>query len=119
YARLFREWQEFTYDLTDLGQYARDYLELMAHWKAVLPADTIHDVAYENVVADLEGEARRLLAFCGLTWDAKVLEFYRTQRPVATASALQVRQPIYTTALKRAQPYAAHLGPLRQALGSA
>ncbi len=116
YSKLFREWQNFSYDLTDLGRYARDYRALMAHWKAVLPADAILDVTYEDVVADLESAARRLLAYCGLSWNDDVLEFYRTQRSIATASALQVRQPIYTTALKRAKPYDAYLGPLRDAL---
>ena len=116
YSRLFREWQEFSYDLTDLGRYARDYQTLMDHWKAVLPDGAILDVAYEKVVADLEGEARRLLAYCGLPWDAGVLDFHTTRRPIATASALQVRQPIYTGALKRAQPYDAFLGPLREAM---
>ena len=116
YSKLFREWQNFTYDLADLGRYAKDYLGLMAHWKAVLPGGAILDVAYEDVVADLEGQARRLLAYCGLSWNDEVLEFYRTRRPIATASALQVRQPIYATALKRAQPYEAYLGPLRDAL---
>ncbi len=116
YFKLFREWQNFTYDLTDLGRYARDYLGLMAHWKAVLPEGRILDVAYEDLVADLEGQARRLLAYCGLPWNDDVLEFYRTQRPIATASAPQVRQPIYASALKRAAPYDAYLGPLREAL---
>lgn len=116
YSKLFREWQNFAYDLTDLGRYARDYLGLMAHWKTVLPEGRILDVAYEDVIADLEGQARRLLAYCGLSWNDDVLEFYRTQRPIATASALQVRQPIYASALKRAKPYEAYLAPLRDAL---
>lgn len=116
YSKLFREAQNFTYDLGDLGRYYRDYRELMAHWKSVLPEGAILDLAYEDVVRDLEGSARRLLAYCGLAWNDDVLEFYRTRRPIAAAAALQVRQPMYSTAIGRAKPYEAYLGPLREAL---
>ena len=74
---------------------------------------------YEDVVADLEGEARRIIAHCGLDWDARCLDFHRTARPVRTASAAQVRQPIYGSAIGRGRPYAPFLRPLVDALAGA
>jgi DNA-binding IclR family transcriptional regulator len=70
------------------------------------------EVRYEAVVADLEGETRRILAHCGLEWDARCLDFHRTQRPVRTASATQVRQPLYNSAVGRWRAYEPFLGPL-------
>jgi hypothetical protein len=84
----------------------------MAHWHQVLPPGRILDVRYEDVVADLEGQARRIIAHCGLDWDPRVLSFHETERPVRTASATQVRQPIYTSAVGRARVYEQFLGPL-------
>jgi hypothetical protein len=88
----------------------------MAHWHRVLPAGRILDVRYEDVVADLEGQARRMLAHCGLAWDEACLVFHRTERPVLTASAAQVRQPIYGGAVGRKRAYEPHLAPLLDAL---
>ena len=88
----------------------------MAHWRAVLPAGRILDVRYEDVVADLEGQARRITAHCGLPWDDRCLSFYKTDRPVRTASATQVRQPIYKSAVGRWRVYERHLAPLLDAL---
>jgi hypothetical protein len=73
-------------------------------------------VRYEDVVADLEGQARRLVAHCGLAWDERCLSFHTTDRPVRTASATQVRQPIYRSAIGRWRAYEAELGPLLAAL---
>jgi hypothetical protein len=81
-----------------------------------LPADRILDVSYEDVVADLEGQARRIIAHCGLDWDPHCLAFYETERPVRTASAMQVRQPIYNSAIGRWRLYEGFLGPLRAEL---
>ena len=88
----------------------------MDHWHRVLPAGTILDVRYEDMVADLEGQTRKLLAHCGLAWDERCLAFYETQRPVHTASATQVRQPIYTSSLARWRAYEEFLAPLRAEL---
>ena len=74
---------------------------------------------YEDVVADLEGQARRIIAYCGLPWDERCLSFHETDRPVRTASATQVRQPIYKSAIGRWRVYKAQLGPLLHALGIA
>ena len=96
----------FTYDMSELGRYCRDYLALMAHWRSVLPETHFLEVDYEAVVDDLEREARRMLDFLGLPWDPACLEFHRTRRSVRTASVNQVRRPIYRSvgrALARAR----------------
>ena len=84
----------------------------MAHWHHVLPPGRILDVRYEDVVADLEGQARRIIAHCGLDWDPRCLAFHQTERPVRTASATQVRQPIYDSAVGRWRMYEKFLTPL-------
>jgi len=118
FARLF-EGQEHTYDLAELGRYYRHYQALMAHWHRVLPAGRILDVRYEDVVADLEAEARRIVAHCGLPWDPRCLDFHQAERPVITASATQVRQPIYTGAIGRWRAHDQALAPLLAELGLA
>ena len=95
FSKLFTGVQNYTYDLAELGRYYRRYQRLMEHWKRVLPQGRILDVHYENVVSDLEGQARRIIAHCGLEWDARCLLFNTIDRPITTASKLQVRQPIY------------------------
>jgi hypothetical protein len=82
----------------------RHYLRLMDHWRAVLTVP-IHEVHYEDTVADLESVARRLVAACGLDWEPACLEFHRTERPVRTASLTQVRQPIYQQSVDRWKNY--------------
>jgi hypothetical protein len=83
----------------------------------VIPAESYLEVDYESVIDNLEGEARRLIAFCGLTWDEACLNFHTTRRPVRTASMNQVRQPIYRSSVGRWQAYRDHLLPLLTALG--
>jgi len=117
YTRKFSRGQSFSYDLRELGLYYRGYAGLMDHWRAVLPPDQLLEVAYEDVVADLETQARRLMAFCGLDWDEACLSFHRTARQVRTASVNQVRQPLYGASVARWRPYERHLGPLIEALG--
>ncbi len=112
FSKLFGEPQNHTYDLAELGRYYRGYQTLMRHWHQVLPHGRILEVHYEDTVADLEGTARRIVAHCGLPWDPRCLEFHRTERPVRTASATQVRQPIYRSAVGRWRPYEPFLGPL-------
>jgi len=102
----------FSADLGTLGRYYRHYEALMAHWRAVLPPGAMLEVQYEALVADLETEARRIVAYCGLEWDEKCLAFHRTERPVRTASVTQVRQPIYSNAIGRWKPYEKMLRPL-------
>ena len=87
------------------------YRRIMDHWRKVLPAPVLH-VDYEETVADLEGVARRLVAWCGLAWEPKCLEFHKAKRPVGTASAVQVRQPVFKTSAGRWMHYEQALGPL-------
>ena len=117
FSKLFADAQVHTYDLGELGRYYRCYERLMAHWRQVLPEGRILDVRYEEVVGDLEIQARRILAYCGLEWDERCLSFYETDRPVRTASATQVRRPIYRSAVGRWRAYEKELGPLLAALG--
>jgi Tfp pilus assembly protein PilF len=98
-------------DMEAIASSFREYRRVMAHWRQVLPA-SILDVSYENVVADLEGETRRLLAGCGLEWDPACLSFHETRRLVRTASQNQVRQPIYSRSVGRWRNYAEPLAPL-------
>jgi len=112
YSKLFSTEQNHTYDLGELGRYYKSYQALMAHWHNILPRGRILDVRYEDVVADLEGQARRIIAYCGLDWDPRCLAFYETQRPVRTYSAMQVRQQIYNNAIGRWHRYSEFLGPL-------
>jgi tetratricopeptide (TPR) repeat protein len=113
YATLFLgSYVSFSYDLAELGRYYRAYDQLMTRWRAILPPDRFLEVQYEDVVADLENQARRIVAFCGLPWDDACLSFHTARRPVRTASAFQVRQPLYDSAIGRAQRFAAHLAPL-------
>ena len=107
----------FSYGLAELGRYYRSYDALMAHWREVLPPDVMLDIQYEELVADIEGQAKRMIAHCGLEWDARCLNFHETERPVRTASAVQVRQPVYKTSVGRWRKYETFLGPLLSALG--
>ncbi len=115
YMHDFGSDHRFTNDLDTLGRYYRDYQRLMEHWRAVLP-NPVLDVSYEALVADQEGWSRRLVDFLGLAWDERCLAFHAIERPVFTYSMWQVRQPIFTTSVQRWRRYAAHLGPLLDAL---
>jgi len=112
----FADGQSFSYDLEDLGRYYRCYLSLMDHWDAVLPGKVLH-VQYENLIRNPETNIRRLLDFCRLPFEAACLSFHETRRPVRTASAEQVRQPIYTSGVGHWRHFERELEPLRQALG--
>jgi hypothetical protein len=116
FKQLFARGQAFTYDLTHLAYYYRDYVKLMDHWDAVLPGRVLH-MQYEDVVRDTENQVRRLLAYCGLEFEEQCLRFYETERAVRTPSSEQVRQPVYTEGLEQWREFDAHLAPLRNALG--
>jgi hypothetical protein len=116
YEQYFQKAQPYCYDLEELGRFYRLYENLMEHWCAVLPG-RILEVRYEDVVRDLEGEARRLIAFCGLDWSDACLAFHETERMVRTASANQVRQPLYATSVGRWRRFERELAPLIAALG--
>ena len=112
YFKLFNTGLPFTYDLAELGRYYRAYSELMAHWRSVLPPGAMLEVSYEDVVDDLEGQARRLIDYCGLPWNHHCIDFHRSGRPVRTASAVQVRQPLFRGSVHRWRNYESALAPL-------
>jgi len=115
YKQLFAQGQPFTYDLVELGEYYLQYQRLMDHWHEVMPGKVL-DVRYEDVVADLEGQVRRILEYCELDWEESCLRFHETSRSVKSASSEQVRQPIYTSAVNAWRHYEAHLGALIEVL---
>jgi predicted Zn-dependent protease len=112
----FARGQSFTYGLEDLGRYYHDYVALMAHFDRVL-AGRMHRVFYESMIEDTEGQVRRLLEHCGLSFEEECLRFYENERAVRTASSEQVRQPIFRDALEHWRHYEPWLGPLEAALG--
>ncbi|RAK56180.1 hypothetical protein DJ017_01960 [Phenylobacterium soli] len=112
----FAQGQGFTYNLTDIGRYYADYVELMAHFDAVLPG-RVHRVIYEQMVADPEAETRRLLDHCGLPFEEGCLRFYENDRAVRTASSEQVRQPIFRDAADHWRRFEPWLDPLKASLG--
>ncbi len=112
----FAEGQTFSYDLLDLGRYYRCYRSLMDHWDSVLPGKVLH-FQYEDLVRDPERNIRRLLEHCRLPFEAACLSFHETRRSVRTASAEQVRQPLYTSGVDHWRHFESELEPLRRALG--
>ena len=116
FKQLFGEGQEFSYSLTDIGNYYRQYIKLMDHWDEVLPGFVLR-VQYEEVVADLETQVRRILEFCKLPFENACVDFHKTKRSIRTPSAEQVRQPIYQSGIEQWRNYSEWLDPLREALG--
>jgi len=114
YGMRFTATYPFMYDLAEMGRYYRAYRVLMEHFKRVLPPAVFTEVSYENLVADLEAESRRLVAHIGLDWDPACLAFHTNGRPVWSASAAQVRQPLQVK--KRWRPDALALEPLLKAV---
>lgn len=102
-------------DFAEMGRYYRAYRDLMAHWTAVLPPGVMIEVRYEDLIADLEPGARRMIAHLGLEWDPACLSFHHNPRAVWTASAVQVRQPLFNH--RRWRPEANDLEPLLTGLG--
>ena len=112
----FAEGQTFSYSLNHLGRYYRSYLSFMDHWDRVLPGRVLH-LQYEELVREPEANIRRLLEHCGLPFEPACLSFHETRRPVRTASAEQVRQPLYRSGVGYWRHFERQLEPLRQALG--
>ncbi len=117
YALLFSEGQEWSYDLDELAAFWIAQARLMEHWKTILPPGRILEVSYEDLVADFEPQARRIIAHCGLDWDDACLNFHQSRRPVRSASAAQVRQPIYDRSVGRWKAFKSHLAPLYKTMG--
>jgi hypothetical protein len=116
FTKLFKDDMPHSYDLGELGRYYGKYLGLMDYWESVLPAGFMSSVQYEDVVADTEAQARRLVDFLGLEWNEKCLDFHKSDRPVKTASVAQVRKPIYKSAVQRWKKYGDGLQPLVDAI---
>lgn len=115
YKHLFFASQPFAYDLREIGEYYKLYQDMMEAWHRLMPG-VIHDVAYEDVVRDLPNAARGILDYAMLPWDENCLKFYEQKRSVQTASAGQVNQPLYTSAIDSWKRYERHLTPLIEAL---
>jgi len=118
FKQLFAQGQAFSYDLTDIGLYYRDYVEVMRHFDRVLPG-RVHRVIYEDMVEDIESQVRRLLDYCGLPFEEACLRFHETRRTVRTVSSEQVRQPIFRDGIDQWRNYEPWLDPLKTALGPA
>jgi tetratricopeptide (TPR) repeat protein len=118
YKTLFKDGYPFSYDLDEIAQYYIAYRKLMDHWSAVLPG-TVYSLNYENLVADQIDETRKLLEFCGLDWEDACAEFHRNPSATTTASASQVRRPIYDSSVAQWRHYTAQLVSLSSALESA
>ena len=104
FTQLFTMGQTFSYDLAELGGAYRRYHQLMDHWRSVLPPGVMLDVRYEDIVENLEGQARQMLEFRDLPWDQACLSYHQNDRPIRTASRLQVRRPLYRSAIGAVAP---------------
>jgi hypothetical protein len=116
YFQNFGRRQPYARDLGSLAHYYGEYLRIMRHWRAVLPAGTFFEVPYEALVRDQRHWTERLLEFIGLPWEARCLDFHRTERVVITASRWQVRQRMNSGSVGRWRHYEEYLAPLRPLL---
>lgn len=112
----FAEGHQWSYNLRELGQFYKRYWNLMKYWREEFPG-VMYEVRYEDNVADVEGQSKKLIDYLGLEWNENCLNFYNVDRPVKTASVIQVRKPIYTTSTNRWRKYEKYLGPLLEELG--
>jgi tetratricopeptide (TPR) repeat protein len=122
YRQLFATdfpYYDHTLDLADAGRYYALFDGLVDHWRTVLPPDRFTEVHYEAVVDDLEGQARRLIAFLGLEWNPACMDFHLNAAPVSTASSVQVRAPLHNRSVGRWKRYGEGLKPLLDALDAA
>jgi len=115
YKTLFKSGYPFSYELREIGRYYAAYCRLMAHWQSTMPG-VIYDIEYEKLIADQVGETRKLLEYCGLQWEDGCLEFYRNSAPSTTASASQVRRPLYDSSVSQWRNYESRLSELRDTL---
>jgi hypothetical protein len=106
----------YSYDLKEVAEYYAAHHRLNRHWRDALPADRLLEVSYEDLVNDLEGQSRRILRFLDLPWEESVLRFHESSAPTMTASAVQVRRPLYSSAIGRWRHYREQLEPLRARL---
>jgi Tfp pilus assembly protein PilF len=118
YKTLFQDGYPFSYDLQELGRYYVGYRRLMRHWSETLPGQ-IHELCYEDLVADPIQQTQRLLDFCGLDWEDACTDFHANSAPTTTASATQVRRRLYSTSVSQWRNYATQLAPLHEQLKAA
>lgn len=104
----------FSYDLVELAEYYVAYRRVAKHWKRALPAESVTIIRYEDIVGDLAGQGRRLLAFLGLAWEDEILRFHQSPAPSATASAVQIRRPLYETSVGKWRRHVGPLAPFRE-----
>ena len=113
----FARGQSFSYGLEVVGDYYQEYRAMMKHWHSVMPR-RVKEVNYESIVNNLEYEVKVLLDHCGLAFEKACVDFHKTKRSVRTASAQQVRQPIYKSGVEHWRNYETWLGPLKEALAN-
>lgn len=116
FTRLFDRAQLHSYDQVEVARYYNAYRRLMEHWRSVLPEDAFLDLEYETLVAHFEPQARRLIDWCGLSWNDACLTPHETRRSIRTASVTQVREPVYTSSVAKWRAYEVHLDPMIQTL---
>jgi len=117
FKQLFGEGQEFSYSLTDIALYYKNYVTLMDHWQRLFPGEILL-VNHEDIVANTDTQIRRMLDFCGLEFEQACIDFHKNKRAVKTPSAQQVRQPIYTSGLAQWKNFEPYLQELKDALNS-
>jgi hypothetical protein len=118
YKQLFKDAYPFSYDLQDLAKYYIAYHRLIQHWKTVIPG-VMYDLKYEDIVYDQKAQSQALLTFCDLPWQDQCLRFHENKTVSTTASAAQVRLPIYDTSIDRWREYSQQLRPLQVMLEQA
>jgi hypothetical protein len=118
YKTLFQDGYPFSYDLSELARYYVAYRRLMRHWAETLPG-AIHELCYEDLIADSGRATRRLLEFCGLEWQEACADFQNSMTPITTASAAQVRRPLYDTSVSQWRHYRNQLSALKEQLHAA
>ena len=116
YKAHFRDMFLFSYHQIELAEYYLAFRRLAQHWKSTLPSQVFLEVSYEDIVSNPLAESRRLIEFVGLPWDDQVLRFHESQAPAATASAVQVRRPIYASSVGKWRHHRERLQPLRTRL---
>jgi hypothetical protein len=116
YKAHFRGAFPFSYDLDELAEYLLAYRRLAQHWRTTLPPEVLLEVSYEEVVRDQAGVSRRIIEFLGLPWEDGVLRFHQSPAPSATASAVQIRRPIYSSSVGAWRRHAERLEPVRARL---
>jgi len=118
FKTLFEKAYHYSYRLDELAEFYIGYRALMDHWRAVIPG-AILDVRYEDLVADPAGQCRVVLEWCGLPWQDRVLDFHRSSDVSMTASAAQVRRPVYTSSVQKWRNLTAQMQPVVRRLAEA